>query len=207
MAKHKHKGKTAKTTAPKRAAAPARHALAHHQSTALAKREPGGVVEKVKEFSRKVARKVGHRRGETMAKEGGKGHIVGHLVAGLLGGAAGAAAAGLMTKAGLNPLLSSGITTAAGGVGAYMLDGYGRSASVGALGAGGGQLILTAMAKKQQPAQGRKGKRRNDAELPPHEVYAAMEQARRSMGGRNEWQPPAERNAPPYEVPPPPPQN
>lgn len=193
----KRKGKHAKTTAPKRATAPTKKstALVKHQSAAPAKHEPGA-VEKVKEFSRKLARKVGHRRGGTMAKEDGKGHIVGHLVAGLLGGAAGAAAAGLMTKAGLNPLLSSGIVAGAGGVGAYMLDGYGRSASVGALGTGGGQLVLTAMAKRQQPqTQGRRGGRRN-AELPPQEVYAAMEQARREMGARN---------APAWVEPPPPP--
>jgi hypothetical protein len=131
-----------------------------------------------------------------------KGHPLAHIAAGLAGGAAGAAAGGLLVKAGLGPTLSAGIVTAAGGAGAYFFDGYPRSASVGVAASGAGQLALTLMAKKPAEAHGhgRKpgGKRRN--ELPPAEVYRAMEEARREIGpppyARNEWD--HERNAPVY---------
>lgn len=159
-------------------------------STALAKRE-ASPIERIKTTAHKLVRrpshKPSHRGGGTRRMEkshGGKGHPLAHIAAGIAGGAAGAAAGGLLVKAGVGPTLSAGIVTATGGAGAYVLDGYGKSASIGAAASGAGQLALTLMAKKpaQQHGQGRKPppKRRN--ELPPAEVYRAMEEARREIG-------------------------
>jgi hypothetical protein len=185
-------------------------------STALARREDAGPIERVKEFSRKLARKVTHRRGGKMAtKEGGKGNnALGHIAAGIVGGAAGAAAGGLMVKAGLSPLMSAAIVTGAGGVGAYALDGYAKTASMGAGASGAGQLALTLMAKKRNAGdapqarenpQQQEERRRN--QIASHDVYDAMAQARHEIGpppgARGEWH--ESRRAPAYTEPPPPP--
>lgn len=193
---------------PKRKKGKARSKGKAPASTALAKRD-AAPIERVK--AHKLARRPSHKgsshRGggaRSMEKtHSGKGHPLAHIAAGIAGGAAGAAAGGLLVKAGVGPVVSAGLVTAAGGAGAYFLDGYPKSASIGVAASGAGQLALTVMAKKpaQQQGHGRKPppKKRND--LPPAEVYRAMEDARREIGPppyhmRNDWD--HERNAPMY---------
>lgn len=137
-----------------------------------------------------------------MEKTHGKQNQLAHIAAGIAGGAAGAAAGGLLVKAGIGPAISSGMVAAAGGAGAYFLDGYPKSASIGVAASAAGQLALTLMAKRTgAQGRGRKPppKRRND-HLPSPEVYRAMEDARREIGpspGRNDYF--DERNADLYD--------
>jgi hypothetical protein len=187
MAKRKKKGK--RGPAPKTAK--------RNESRALVKASPAA-VERVPRFGRPVKdarRKKRGGRGRMSTSEGGKKDtkdILIHIGAGLAGGAAGAAAGGLLVKTGLPPLAAAGIVAGAGGVGTYALKGYARSAAAGVGAAGAGQFALTLMAKKPartaaqgQAAQGRRpvGGRRRNAELPPADVYRAMQEARDELRG------------------------